>query len=68
MLIVITLQQDFLPSISHPYSISAVGMATFVGTAGLFLFLFLLMLRYLPAISVVNLRWLTPTLPVRRNG
>ncbi|MGI4801593.1 MAG: NrfD/PsrC family molybdoenzyme membrane anchor subunit [Janthinobacterium lividum] len=68
MLIVITLQHDFLPSASHPYAISAVGMATFVGTAGLFLFLFLLMLRYIPAISVVNLRWLTPTLPVRRNG
>ncbi|MDP9096506.1 MAG: polysulfide reductase, partial [Pseudomonadota bacterium] len=68
MLIVITLQKDFLPSIAHTYAISVVGMATFVGTGGLFLFLFLLMLRYIPAISVVNLRWLLPTGPVRNRG
>ena len=65
MLIVITLQQDFLPAASHPYAISAIGMATFVGTAGLFLFLFLLALRYVPVISIVNLRWL---LPVAKHG
>ena len=65
MLIVITLQHDFLSSASHPYAIGAVGLATFVGTAGLFLFLFLLALRYVPVISIVNLRWL---LPERRHG
>ena len=68
MLIVITLQQDFLPSASHPYAIGAVGLATFVGTAGLFLFLFLLALRYIPVISIVNLRWLLPATPVGKNG
>lgn len=65
MLIVITLQHDFLPSAAHPYAIGAIGVSTFVGTAGLFLFLFLLMLRYVPAISVVNLRWLLPAMPLR---
>ncbi len=68
MLIVITLQQDFLPSASHAYAISVVGLATFIGTAGLFLFLFLLALRYVPVISIVNLRWLLPARPARRNG
>ena len=68
MLIVITLQHDFLPSASHPYAIGAVGLATFVGTGGLFLLLFLLALRYVPAISIVSLRWMLPALPVRRNG
>ena len=68
MLIVITLQQDFLPSAAHPYAINAVELATFVGTVGLFLFLFLLALRYVPVISIVNLRWLLPARPVRNNG
>ncbi|MDT7950631.1 MAG: NrfD/PsrC family molybdoenzyme membrane anchor subunit [Acetobacteraceae bacterium] len=68
MLIVITLQHDFLPSAAHPYSIALFGMATFVGTGGLFLFLFLLVLRYVPVISIVNLRWLLPALPIRHNG
>ena len=68
MLIVITLEHDFLPSAAHPYAIGVVGLATFVGTGGLFLFLFLLMLRYIPAISIVNLRWMLPALPIRHHG
>ena len=68
VLIVITLQHDFLPSAAHPYAINAVELATFVGTAGLFLFLFLLALRYVPVISIVNLRWLLQAKSVRRNG
>ena len=68
MLIVVTLQHDFLPAASHPYSIGAVGVATFVGTGGLFLFLFLLALRYVPAISTVDLRWMLPDRAVRADG
>ena len=68
MLIVTTLQHDFLPAASHTYTIAIVGLATFVGTAGLFLLMFLLMLRYVPALSIVNLRWLLPAMPHGRNG
>ena len=64
MIIVITLQHDFLPSAAHPYAVSLVGVATFAGTVGLFLFLMLLFLRYLPVISIVGMRQLAPvTLP-----
>ena len=60
MLIVTTLQHDFLPSASHWYAMTLMGLATFAGTAGLFLFLFLLVLRYVPVISLTSLRWLQP--------
>jgi len=66
MVIVVTLQHDFLPSAAHPYAVSVLGVSTFVGTAGLFLFLFLLYLRYVPVVSVVALRWMLPALPSQR--
>jgi Ni/Fe-hydrogenase subunit HybB-like protein len=55
-LIVDTLQRDFMPSASHPYSIDIGEWATFVGSAGLFLFLLLLFLRLLPIVSLVETR------------
>ena len=66
MLIVVTLQHDFLPSAAHPYAIDLVGVATFFGTVGLFLFLLLLFLRYLPVLSIVEMRRLIPALVARR--
>ncbi len=65
MIIVITLQHDFLPSAAHPYAMDLVGIGTFVGTIGLFLFLLLLLLRYLPALSIVDMRRLV-AMPVTR--
>lgn len=56
MVIVVTLQDDFLPSSSHAYTADLWGMATFVGSIGLFLALILLAFRYLPLLSVVGLR------------
>ncbi len=56
MVIVVTLQHDFLPSAAHPYAINLWGMATFIGSAGLFLALLLLFLRYLPAVSILEIR------------
>ena len=64
MLIVVTLQHDFLPSAAHPYAMNLVALATFVGTAGLFLFLLLLFLRYVPMVSIVGLRRVVPALGV----
>ncbi len=65
MVIVITLQHDFLPSAAHPYAIGLVGVATFLGTIGLFLFLLLLFLRYLPMISIQGMRRLVAEGSVR---
>ena len=65
MVIVITLQHDFLPSAAHPYAVDVAGVAMFAGTVGLFLFLMLLFLRYVPIVSVVSLRWMLPALPLQ---
>ena len=54
MVIVVTLQHDFLPSASHAYEADIWGMATFVGSIGLFIALMLMALRYLPLISIVE--------------
>ena len=56
MVIVVTLQHDFLPSSSHDYVADIWGIATFVGSIGLFLVLMLLALRYLPLLSIVETR------------
>ena len=56
MVIVVTLQHDFLPSSDHPYAMDLVGVATFLGTTGLFALLFLLFVRFLPVVSIAALR------------
>jgi hypothetical protein len=56
MIIVVTLQHDFLPSASHPYAADGWGIATFAGSIGLFLALILLALRYLPIVSILETR------------
>lgn len=48
MVIVITLQHDFLPSAAHDYAVDAWGLATFAGTVGLFALLLLIAGRVLP--------------------
>ena len=56
MVIVITLQHDFLPSAAHRYSIDLWGAATFAGTGGLFVMLLLLAVRFLPVVSIHEVR------------
>ena len=56
MIIVITLQHDFLPSAANRYSIDFWGAATFAGTGGLFVMLLLLAIRLLPLVSIHELR------------
>ena len=56
MVIVVTLQHDFLPSSAHPFAISIWGVATFAGTVGLFLAFLLVAARYLPVVSVHGTR------------
>jgi len=56
MILVITQQHDFLPSAAHVYRVNAWGIATFAGTVGLFLALLLLAVRYLPMVSIHEVR------------
>ena len=56
MVIVITLQHDFLPSAAHSYRMDFWGLATFAGTGGLFAMLLLLAVRFLPIISIHEVR------------
>ncbi len=63
MVIVITLHHDFLPSSEHFYTTTIWAVATFVGTIGLFMMLGLLFLRYLPVVSMVELRRAAPHVP-----
>ena len=67
MVIVTTLQHDFLPSAAHPFTTDIWGIATFLGSAGLFFTLALLALRYLPVVSVVEVRRLN-LLPATSQG
>ncbi len=59
MVIVVTLQHDFLPSSDQAYSIGLWGVATFLGSCGLFLFLLLLAMRLLPVLAAAPVRALT---------
>ena len=52
MVIVTALEHDFLPSSAHGYQMGFWGLTTFAGSAGLFLFLLLLALRFLPAVML----------------
>ena len=68
MVIVITLQHDFLPSAAQDYSVNLWGVASFAGTVGLFMALLLLFLRYLPAVSIVEIRRLVARGGLPRHG
>ncbi len=56
MVIVATLQHDFLPSSDAAYGIDVWEVATFLGSVGLFLFLLLMFLRYFPVVSIMDSR------------
>ncbi len=58
MVIVVTLQHDFLPSSSRAYGTTFWAVATFAGSIGLFGLMWLLFVRYLPAVSITELRLL----------
>ena len=66
MVIVVTLQHDFLPSSAHPYAMDVWGVATFAGSVGLFVSLMLIALRYLPLVSIVETKRLAQAAQWRR--
>ena len=60
VIIVGSLHRDFVPSSWGMYSPTFWDWATFAGTIGLFLTLFFLFIRFLPAISIFEMRTLLP--------
>jgi molybdopterin-containing oxidoreductase family membrane subunit len=65
MIIVSSLAQDFLPSSWGLFHGTRWDWATYLGTIGLFLFLFFLFIRALPMISIFEVRTLLPQAKVR---
>ena len=65
IIIVTSLHRDFLPSSWGMYSGSIWDWATFVGSIGLFLSLLFLFIRFLPMISIFEMRTLVPEAEVK---
>jgi molybdopterin-containing oxidoreductase family membrane subunit len=60
VIIVTSLHRDFLPSSWGNYRGTPFDWSMFLGTIGLFLTLFFLFIRFLPAISIFEMRTLVP--------
>ena len=60
VIIVTSLHRDFLPSSWAMYRPTIIDFSTFFGTIGLFLTLLLLFIRFLPVISIFEMRTILP--------
>ena len=60
MIIVVSLHRDFLPSSWDMYAPTRWDFGMFAGTIGLFLALFFLFIRFLPAIAIFEMRTIVP--------
>ena len=60
VIVVISLHRDYLPSSWGMYAGTIWDWTTFVGTIGLFLALLFLFVRFLPMISIFEMRTLLP--------
>src|SRR6202789_2228129 len=68
VIIVSSLAQDFLPSSWGLFQFTRWDLATFVGTIGLFTFLFFCFVRVLPMISMNEVRTLIPASKVKKGA
>jgi molybdopterin-containing oxidoreductase family membrane subunit len=68
MIIVASLERDFLPSSWHMFYPTFWDLATLAGSVGAFAFMFLLFLRFLPAISMSELRKEAQQKPIRASA
>jgi Ni/Fe-hydrogenase subunit HybB-like protein len=68
VIVVTSLHRDFDPSSWGNYSGTVWDYATYVGTIGLFLTLIFLFIRFLPMISIFEMRTLLPAAEVREEG
>ena len=60
VIVVTSLSRDFLPSSWGYYSPTLTDIMTYVGTFGIFTFLFLLFLRFLPLMAMAEIKAVTP--------
>ncbi len=60
VIVVTSLSRDFMPSSWASYTPTIWDWTTFIGTIGLFLFLLLLFIRFLPMISIFEMRTILP--------
>ncbi len=65
VIVVTSLHRDFLPSSWGMYTPTIWDWATFLGTLGLFFTLLLLFIRFLPVISIFEMRTLVPQAEVK---
>jgi molybdopterin-containing oxidoreductase family membrane subunit len=65
VIIVTSLHRDFLPSSWGRYAPTVWDISTYVGTIGLFLALLFLFLRFLPMISIFEMRTILPQAKVK---
>ena len=65
VIVVTSLHRDFLPSSWGMYAGTVWDWATFIGTIGLFLSLMFLFIRFLPMISIFEMRTLLPEAEVK---
>jgi Ni/Fe-hydrogenase subunit HybB-like protein len=65
VIIVTSLHRDFLPSSWAMYRPTLIDFSTFFGTIGLFLTLLLLFIRFLPVISIFEMRTILPQAAVK---
>jgi molybdopterin-containing oxidoreductase family membrane subunit len=68
VIVVTSLHRDFLPTSWGRFSPTIWDVATFAGTIGLFLTLLFLFLRFLPMISIFEMRALLPAAKVAGEG
>ena len=68
VIVVTSLHREFVPSSWGMYSPTFWDWATFIGTIGLFLTLFFLFIRLLPAISIFEMRTLVPEVRIEEDG
>lgn len=65
LIVVVSLHRDFLPSSWGMYHGTIWDWAVFIGTLSFFIFMMLLFIRFLPAISISEMRMLLPEAEVK---
>ena len=68
VIVVTSLYRDYLPSSWGTYRATKWDYMTFIGTWGLFTFLFLLFVRFLPMIPMSEIRMMLPQTKIRPGG
>lgn len=68
VIVITSLAQDFLPSSWHLFTPTIWDWATYLGTLGLFFFLFLLFVRFVPVISMFETKELLAKLRHGKSG